>query len=340
MNGSLLSYLIFFFGSLFGSLFLTPMALNLALQKEILDIPGGHKSHSSPIPYLGGVAIVTAFSLVILCATTFGSLSAGSGQLNIIVGLALLLAFTGLIDDLKTISPVIKFSVQIFCALCICLADDGVSIFEIEFIDWPITFLWVVGITNSFNLLDNMDGLAAGLAGIVSFTFFCIAATNGQFLVASLAVALSGCSFGFLKKNSFPAAIYMGDGGSLFLGFLISYLGLKLRFDSPISRSFLVPITACSIPILDTTVVFFSRLWHRRSPFLGGKDHISHRLVSRGHSILGAVRKIYVFAFMVGFVSFFITKVSSLLAGIIVATVWVFITSVAVFAWKTPTFYD
>ncbi|SVE22708.1 uncharacterized protein METZ01_LOCUS475562, partial [marine metagenome] len=91
MNGSLLSYIIIFFGSLFSCLFLTPIALNLALSKEIFDMPGGHKSHNSPVPYLGGIAMVTAFSLVVLCVSAFGSLSAGSGRLNIIIGLALLL---------------------------------------------------------------------------------------------------------------------------------------------------------------------------------------------------------------------------------------------------------
>ncbi len=322
MTGSFWGYLLIFVGSLSGCLLLTPFALRLALFFDIYDQPGSRKIHKSPIPHIGGIAIVTAFSLAILIASIIRSPDASSRQINLILGLALFLAFVGLIDDLKGITPLQKTMSQFICAICICLAGDGVSIFQIEVLDWGITILWVVGITNAFNLLDNMDGLTAGLAGIASLAFFGIAALNDQYLVASLSLALAGCSLGFLKKNYHPAEIFMGDGGSLFLGFLISYIGLKLRFESPISRSFLVPITICAVAIVDTTVVVCSRLIKGASPFQGGQDHLSHRLLKLGFSIPSSVRSIYGLAVIVATVSLLVARSGSFLAWLLLITIW------------------
>ena len=322
MTGSLWGYLLIFLGSLSGCLLLTPFALRLAIFFNIYDQPTSRKIHKAPVPHIGGVAIVTTFSIAILIASKISSPDAGSGQINLILGLALFLAFVGLIDDLKGISPLQKIISQFICAICICLAGDGVSIFQIEVLDWSITVLWVVGITNAFNLLDNMDGLTAGLAGIASLAFFGIAALNDQYLVASLSLALAGCALGFLKKNYHPAEIFMGDGGSLFLGFLISYIGLKLRFDSPISRSFLVPITICAVAVIDTTLVVCSRLLKGSSPFQGGQDHLSHRLLKLGFSIPNSVRSIYSLSLIVATASVFIARSASFPAWFLLITIW------------------
>ena len=167
-----------------------------------------------------------------------------------------------------------------------------------------------------------MDGLTAGLAGIASLAFFGIAALNDQYLVASLSLALAGCALGFLKKNYHPAEIFMGDGGSLFLGFLISYIGLKLRFDSPISRSFLVPITICAVAVIDTTLVVCSRLLKGSSPFQGGQDHLSHRLLKLGFSIPNSVRSIYSLSLIVATASVFIARSASFPAWFLLITIW------------------
>ncbi len=337
MTGSFWGYLLIFVGSLSGCLLLTPFALRLALFFDIYDQPNGRKIHKSPVPHIGGVAIVTTFALAILIASEIRSPDAGSGQINLILGLALFLAFIGLVDDLKGISPLQKTISQLICGICICLAGDGVSIFQIEVLDWSITILWVVGITNAFNLLDNMDGLTAGLAGIASLAFFGIAALNDQYLVASLSLALAGCSLGFLKKNHHPAEIFMGDGGSLFLGFLISYIGLKLRFESPVSRSFLVPITICAVAIVDTTVVVCSRLAKRTSPFQGGQDHLSHRLLKLGLSIPNSVRSIYALALIVATISLFAARSGSFLAGLLLITIWMVLSFIFVCALRVST---
>ena len=330
MTGSFWGYFLIFVGALSGCMFLTPLALRLALSLGIYDQPSSRKIHKIPIPNVGGVAIVTAFYIAVLFSSAISSPDAGTGQMNLVLGLALLLAFVGLIDDLRGISPLQKTLVQIFCAICICFAGDGVSIFQIDILDWMVTIFWIVGITNAFNLLDNMDGLAAGLAGIASLGFFVVAATNDQYLVGSLAVALAGCSLGFLKRNHHPAQIFMGDGGSLFLGFLLSYIGLKLRFESPISRSFLVPITICAVAIVDTTVVVYSRLLRRVSPFQGGQDHLSHRLLKLGFSIPSSVFLIYFLALIVTVASIFISKSGSIVAWILLIVNWLVLLLLAI----------
>jgi UDP-GlcNAc:undecaprenyl-phosphate GlcNAc-1-phosphate transferase len=167
----------------------------------------------------------------------------------------------------------------------------------------------VVGITNAFNLLDNMDGLSAGVAAIAAGSCFVIAVVNGQFLVGGLSAALAGCALGFLRHNFHPARIYMGDAGSLYLGFLLAYLALKLRFDSPEDVTFVVPILVLGVPILDTTLVTVSRLVNRRSPFQGGRDHLSHRLVRLGLPVRGAVGAIYVAAASSGVLALVVSRV-------------------------------
>ncbi|HJO79494.1 MAG TPA: MraY family glycosyltransferase, partial [Acidimicrobiales bacterium] len=200
----------------------------------------------------------------------------------------------------------------------------GAIVTASEPVNMGLTILWFVGITNAFNLLDNMDGLAAGLAAIASLTIFAIATTNGQFLVAGLSVGLAGCTVGFLRHNFHPARIYMGDGGSLFIGFLVAYLGIKLRFQGERLLSALVPMLVCSVAIFDTSLVTISRLATGRSPFIGGQDHVSHRLVRLGLPVPVAVGTIYFGAIGIGILAYVISSVDTasawVLAGMIGAT--------------------
>jgi UDP-GlcNAc:undecaprenyl-phosphate GlcNAc-1-phosphate transferase len=176
--------------------------------------------------------------------------------------------------------------------------------------DAVVTVVWVVGLVNAFNMSDNMDGLSAGLATIAASSLFAVAAANGQYLVASLSAALAGCAIGFLRSNVYPARIYMGDAGAYFLGFMISYLGLKVQFlSSPSNNTFLVPILVVSVVIFDTTLVTFTRLYHGISPLQAGKDHTSHRLVKVGLPIPVAVGLIHTAAVAVGVLAFVVARV-------------------------------
>ena len=286
-------YLAVFAGASALAWWLTPVALRFARRREILDLPGGHKSHRSAVPYLGGLAIAAAFSLAVMIAAAVHRPPSGLRELGTILAVALGLAVVGLVDDLRGLGVVVRLGAQFGAGVALWSLGAGTQLVDGAGIDLVITVLWVVGITNAFNLLDNMDGLSAGVAAIAASTFAVIAAMNGQYLVAALGAALAGCAAGFLRHNFHPAVIYMGDAGSLFLGFLLAYLGVKLRFEGPTSVTFFVPVTVLGVAILDTTLVTVTRLQHGLSPFLGGRDHVSHRLVFVGLPVPYAVALIY-----------------------------------------------
>jgi UDP-GlcNAc:undecaprenyl-phosphate GlcNAc-1-phosphate transferase len=276
------------------TLLLTPLAKRLALKFKIIDFPAEHKFHDSPVPYLGGLAILAALIIAIISYTKT------SLELTAILGLAFFLSLIGFIDDHRTISPTAKLIAQILAALGIYLFGVQVKLFHIPLIDITLTILWIVGITNAFNLLDNMDGLSVGTSAICAFFFFVVAAFNQQYLVASLSAALCGACLGFLIYNFSPASIFMGDAGSLFLGFLLAVIGIKLRFTNVKLITFSVPILILGYPIFDTALVTVSRKLHGISAFKGGKDHSSHRLVKMGMSPRLAVITLYLVSVSLG----------------------------------------
>lgn len=286
------AYAAAFLGAGVLSVSLTPVARWVALRLQILDHPGDYKHQKTPVPYLGGVAIVTAFSLVIVVATWLAP-DLSWQEPTLILGLSLALAFIGLVDDLRTLSPWIRLFGQAAAAGGVFAAGIQVSLVDSTVVNLAITVFWIVGVTNAFNLLDNMDGLSAGVTAIAAGSFFLIAAMNGQFLVGSLAAGLAGVAAGFLWHNFHPARIYMGDAGSLFFGFLIAVLGIKLRFDAPTTVTFMVPILVVGVAVLDTTLVTLTRLANGKNPLSGGRDHISHRLTHLGLSVRGSVGAIY-----------------------------------------------
>ena len=302
--GSAWIYVGSFLGALVISLVLVPLVRQLAIKREVLDTTGAHKSHSTPVPYLGGVAMVVAFSFAVVAGAiakqdlsfsgglvTFNRglvLNRGSstlGELFLILGLALGLSVMGLLDDLKGLNPFLRLGIEIGVA-------SAVIAYGIQFtsplpdgIDAIITVIWIVGITNALNLLDNTDGLAAGITGIAGVAFFVLAYANDQPFTALLALGLAGCTLGFLRSNFHPAKIYMGDAGSLYLGFLLSYIGLKIRVNQSETPQLFIPAIVLGVALLDTTLVVVSRIKRGVSPFEGGKDHLSHRLMRLGVSV-------------------------------------------------------
>jgi UDP-GlcNAc:undecaprenyl-phosphate GlcNAc-1-phosphate transferase len=302
-------YAAIFVGTALLSLVLTPLALRLALHRQVLDHPGGHKGHESPVPYLGGLAMVAAFTLAVLGAALVRPPVTGRSELFVVLGLAFGLSLVGLFDDVRHLRPWVRLLCEVGAGYALYEVGAGVQLFSSDPADALFTIVWVVAIANAFNLLDNMDGLSAGVAAIGAGAFFVIAAVNGQFLVAGLAAATAGCALGFLRHNFHPARIYMGDSGALFLGFLLAYLGMKLRFDGPNEVTFLVPILVLGIAIFDTTLVSVCRLLHRRSPFQGGRDHVSHRLVAIGVPVPIAVSLIYVAAVSLGIVGLVVSEI-------------------------------
>lgn len=268
---------------------ITPIMRKIANRFDIVDQPNqAHKSHKEPIPYLGGVAILIAVSTIALGGSYFYGLSSRSlSALLAILVPSILIGLVGLLDDIKNLSPLSRFIAQsiaaIFTSALIIVTETVGSPTGNTSLDLVITVFWIVGITNSINFFDNHDGGASGAVVISSFALFILSSTSGQFYIAALAVVLSGSCFGFLYWNKNPAQIYMGDAGSLFLGMMLATT--LVRFDpNPINSwaGFAIPVLLLAMPIMDTSVAVLSRIQRGISPFQGGQDHISHRLIRMG----------------------------------------------------------
>lgn len=259
---------------------LTPLTRQVAQRIGLVDAPSARKVHRSPVPLMGGLAIYLAFMLAILM---FGTWPQHINELAAIVLGTTWLAIVGFLDDRLNLSPGIKFAAQFVAAVMTAAVGIRVDLFGQLPLDLALTFLWYIGIINAVNFLDNMDGLAAGVSAIAAFFLFVLSGLQGQELVSGLSAALCGAVIGFLVYNFNPATTFMGDMGSLVLGFLLAVLGLKLRFDTQIPiASWMIPVLVLGLPIFDTTLVVFTRLREGRSPLEAGKDHSSHRLLAMG----------------------------------------------------------
>ena len=338
MTGIWWEYLAVFSATATMCVVLTPWAIRLAFRRSLLDHPGGHKSHNVAIPYLGGVTIATTFALMVVVISLLWPPNSGLGELLVVLAAAVFLALVGFVDDMRQVSPLWRIVAEVVAAVAIWSAGTGVIVTTSEPLNMGLTVLWFVGITNAFNLLDNMDGLATGIAAIASLTTFAIATTNGQFLVAGLAVGLAGCTVGFLRHNFHPARIYMGDGGSLFIGFLVAYLCIKLRFQGGRLLSGLVPVLVCSVAIFDTTLVTVSRLATGRSPFLGGQDHASHRLVHLGLPVPIAVGTIYLGAIGIGILTYVVSGTDPRSAWVLTTMIGATLTAVGGYLLTVPVY--
>ena len=296
------AYAVILVATLLGSLVLTPLALALAVRLHILDHPAPSKAHTTAVPYLGGAAIVISFAGVVLVATAIRPPPDHVGQLVGFMGLGVLLALVGLTDDVRGgLSPWLRLALEAGAGAAVWALGDSPHLAGVP--DWGnalLTVAWIVVVTNAFNLLDNMDGLSAGVAVVAALSIFGIAWLQHRYLVGALAVALAGCAAGFLRHNFHPARIYMGDAGSLFLGFVVAVLCLKLRENAPTRVPIAVILAVPGVALFDTALVLVDRVRHRRNPLNGGQDHTSHRLVRLGCSIRQAVAIVYLAAAVLG----------------------------------------
>jgi UDP-GlcNAc:undecaprenyl-phosphate GlcNAc-1-phosphate transferase len=273
------------------SLGLTPVTRQLAERIGLVDKPNARKVHRSPIPLMGGLAIYGGFVVALLL---FARMPQHVLELSAIVLATTFLMVIGFWDDRRELSARLKFAGQLVAVLGVMAAGVRVELFKIPVLDWALTLLWYVGIINAINFLDNMDGLAAGVSAIAAFFMFVLSVSQGQELVSAMSAALCGAAIGFLLYNFNPATSFMGDMGSMILGFLLAVCGIKLRFpEQSLSVSWMIPILVLGLPIFDTTLVVFTRLREGRSPAQAGKDHTSHRLVFAGLSTRATVIVLY-----------------------------------------------
>lgn len=290
-----LSYLFPPLVALVLSSLLVPLASRIALRLGYVSMPRGDRWHNQPTPVLGGVAIYLAF---ILSVSFF--LPWNREVLVILLG-ASMLFFLGLVDDLITTNPQTKLVGQIVCAGILVFFGIRFHFSDFEPVNIFLTFLWLIGITNAFNLLDNMDGLAAGIGLIVSLVLIFSMMNSPQWHWVFLLLPLTGALLGFLFYNFHPASVFMGDAGSLFIGFLLASVPLVVeRGSSNIISALFVPVSIFMIPILDTTLVTLSRKVSGRAISSGGKDHTSHRLVTLGLTERKAVAVLYFLSVLAG----------------------------------------
>ena len=268
---------------------LTPLMRKLALRTNFVDHPNmAHKSHNEPIPYLGGAAIALGILFITYAALlTQDNMRENLWTATSLFGPALILGIVGLIDDRRALPPLPRFIAQtaagLFTAALIIATDTVGNPSGNSLLDAVITVVWIVGICNSINFFDNLDGGAAGAIAATSFGLFLIAYNNGQYLISATSITIFAAMLGFLIWNKSPAKIYMGDAGALFLGAVIAVL--TIRLDPEVQSktiSFAIPLLLLAVPILDTSVAVTSRIRRRRSIFQGGHDHLSHRLMRKG----------------------------------------------------------
>ncbi|WP_376792159.1 MraY family glycosyltransferase [Thermoflexus sp.] len=297
----------------------TPVARAVAFRIGMVDHPAPRKLHTRPIPLLGGAALYLAVLIALLVLEDRYNLPQLAG---VLVG-ATAISFLGIWDDRWRLRPLIKLMGQIAVAGVVMAMGVMVSLFPWPVLNVLVTLLWLVGITNAFNLIDNMDGLSGGIGAVSAAFFLLLAALNGQYLVGALSAAVLGACIGFLRYNFNPASIFMGDAGSMFLGFLMAVLGIKLRFPYNVAFvTWMVPVLVLGIPIFDTTLVVLSRLRRGLNPLTSpGKDHLSHRLVRAGMTHREAVLTLYLAQAALGALALFIAMAgaveSYLIGGIV-----------------------
>src|ERR1700694_4259003 len=329
MAAGLLAFLV----ALIASLLLVVPVRSLALRVGMVDLPGPRKVHLRPIPLLGGLAMYGAVMIALL----FVFDGPARAQIEGILAGASLVAAVGILDDRGWLHHQIKLFIGMpLAAVILLITGIHAQVFSVllggrtgYILDALLTVVWVVGITASFSILDHMDGLCAGIAAVASVSFAIIAYLNGQTLVATLAAAVLGAATGFLRWNFKPAKIFMGDGGAMFLGFLMAPLGLKLRLElaDPLA-GWLVPLLILGVTIFDTTLVTISRSRRGLLPFATpGKDHAAHRLSNLGFGHRGAVLTLYLLGAIGGgaavFVSYLSARVAFFVGAITLAIIFV-----------------
>jgi len=300
---------------------LTPVMRKIALKIGAVDRPNlDRKTQKEPVPYLGGVAIAIGITVASFGALLYSDFSTETFNRALSVLLpAILISAMGLYDDLKGLEPWPRLVAQTIAGIAVAIYliqnDTLGQAFNNQALNYAVTIIWIVGICNSINFFDNLDGGASGTVAVISIFLFAIAFNQGQSLVSALAVVTAGATLGFLIWNKTPAKIYMGDAGALFLGIIIAVLTIRLDPEvGPQSRALSIPLLLMAVPILDTTTVVISRLSRGISPFTGGRDHLSHRLMRKGLGRKTTAYVLWAMAAVFGSVAFFACCVETSLA--------------------------
>lgn len=310
-------FIIPFFVAVFISLIMTPLVRKFAIKIGAIDIPKDERRvHKEPMPLIGGLAIYLG---VILASLMF--LPINKSLISIIVGGSIILV-SGIIDDLKGLSPKMKLLFQLVAGLTLILGDVKVDfitnpfspnnlLLDLNWISVPVTLFWVIGITNTLNLIDGLDGLAGGVAMISSLSLMFVAGKFGHTDVIILSAIVAGACLGFLKFNFNPASIFMGDTGALFLGFMLAAISIEGVMKSVATIAIIVPILILGVPIFDTTFAIFRRFLSGQSIMAADKGHLHHRLLNKGFSQKKTVLILYGISAIFGIFAVLVAKANS-----------------------------
>jgi UDP-GlcNAc:undecaprenyl-phosphate GlcNAc-1-phosphate transferase len=313
----MLIYLLTFLLAFSVTYFATPIVRSFATRINAVDVPNDRKVHNFPIPCLGGMAIyagfVSAVVLSLFLARGLGVKFDARAIGGILLGSSVLL-IVGAVDDLKNLRPTTKLLWQVIATLIAIFFGVVISfvsnpfdgLLSIGIFAVPLTLLWVVGITNAINLIDGLDGLASGVTAISSLTLFIVAVRTHQMASAILMLAILGATLAFLRYNFFPATIFLGDSGSLLLGFVLASSSIIGVLKSTLVLALVVPVLILGVPIFDTVFAILRRIKEGKHPFEADNKHIHHMLLRAGFNKREAVLAIYTASFILSFISLFV----------------------------------
>ena len=327
------NYMMAFFFSIIVAYLATPVAKKWAKKVGAIDIPkDDRRIHLKPTPLLGGLAIYFASMIGILLFVPLDK-----RIISIMIGATIVVA-CGYFDDIKPISPKIKLTIQILAA-CLVIYNgiiinritnplvffNGVKWMELGILSYPVTLIWIVGLTNAFNLIDGLDGLAAGVSVISSMTLFVVAILLGseQQYVPIITAILAGSTLGFLPYNFNPAKIFMGDTGAMFLGFMLSVISAIGVLKSATALAILIPVLAMGLPIIDTAFAMIRRAANGKSMIEADNGHLHHKLIEKGYSQKQAVLTLYSLSAVLGIGAVAIIEVKQKVLYFLVLTVFV-----------------
>lgn len=315
-----------FLGSLALTVILVPLMIRLARRVNFLDHPGPRKIHSAPVPYGGGLVVALTVLIGTFIATQVPLAAGGppgvkSFSWPVSAMGSLVILCLGLVDDRRKLSAGQKLLVQSIVALGIAVGGGRLRLFDAPApVSIAVTVLWILTVTNAFNLLDHMDGLSSGVALLAGSAFLAVALQTGQDVIASMIVPLLGACAGFLFYNFPPASIFLGDAGSLFIGFWVSCLTISFTFYDahyPL-YTYLVPLAVLAVPLFDTFSVALLRLLRHRPIFEGDTNHLAHRLTALGMSRRGAVLTVYSLTLTTGLSSILLYHVVRLSGALLI----------------------
>lgn len=335
-------YIISFVLALIVAFSFTPVVRKISFSVGAVDVPkDSRRMHNKPIARLGGLAIFAGF-IVSLMFGIIGTYLNISGivpdreLLGLLAGAVIIVAL-GVIDDIKQLGPKIKLLVQIIAALT-CVLISGTRIVNItnpfvesgttqfsDFVSYPLTIIWIVGVTNAVNLIDGLDGLAAGVSSISYLSLFFVSLITGDVDSALITVILAGSTLGFLPYNFNPAKIFMGDTGATFLGFTLSIISIQGMLKSYAALSIAVPLLVLGLPLFDTLSTIFRRVLNRKPIMQADRGHLHHKLIDMGYSHKQTVLVMYTLSATLGLSAIVLADKGFISAIILVITVAAFV---------------